>query len=271
VTHDARPNSFQHSGDKYNASTESARPSACRASPARTTVTWTTRNDWLTPIPATPLDATPPTFRNTCGSRGDAGGAMPVPVPPMTSKTKSSSSTKSRKRKEARALVPFPSSSQAEGSDDRPRRIPQMSTAHGWDGVCRAGVSRRHCAGTSKTEAETGTGTGAGRRRLLTRTPSSQIGSRKVLFDFFSLFFSLCAPRLYSNSSVWANFQPPYIISLQPFLSSLLLSTTASFVSFISPYRQLFSSSSRSTRGIPLYTQKVYLYAYSERVVWTWT
>jgi cysteine protease ATG4 len=93
--------------------------------------------EWVdpTPIPATPLDATPPAFPSTGDSRGDASDAMLVPVPPMMmTKTKSSSSTKSRKRKEARAPVPFPSSSQPEGVDDRPRRIPQMSTARARDG-----------------------------------------------------------------------------------------------------------------------------------------
>jgi cysteine protease ATG4 len=86
--------------------------------------------EWVdpTPIPATPLDATPPTFPTT-GGRGDT-----VPVPPMMAKAKSSGSTKSRKRKEARPFVPFPSSSQAEGTDERPRRVPQMSTARGRDG-----------------------------------------------------------------------------------------------------------------------------------------
>ena len=47
--------------------------------------------------------------------------------------TKSSRSAKNRKRKEARAHVSFPSSV-VEGSQDRPRRVPQMSTAHGRDG-----------------------------------------------------------------------------------------------------------------------------------------
>jgi len=81
--------------------------------------------EWVdpTPIPATPLDATPPQFPSTTTTSRA----------PMMAKTKSSSSTKSRKRKEARAPVPFPSS-QAEGADDRPRRIPQMSTARGRDG-----------------------------------------------------------------------------------------------------------------------------------------
>ena len=85
--------------------------------------------EWVdpTPIPATPLDATPPPFPSTTASNVGASA-------PMMAKTKSSSSTKSRKRKEARAPVPFPSS-QAEGTDDRsPRRVPQMSTARGRDG-----------------------------------------------------------------------------------------------------------------------------------------
>jgi cysteine protease ATG4 len=80
--------------------------------------------EWVdpTPIPATPLDSSPPPF--------PSGAA----VPPMMVKAKSSSSTKSRKRKEARAPVPFPSSQATEGADDRPRRVPQMSTARGRDG-----------------------------------------------------------------------------------------------------------------------------------------
>jgi cysteine protease ATG4 len=79
--------------------------------------------EWVdpTPIPATPLDAAPPPLPN------------PATPPPMMAKAKSSSSAKSRKRKEARAPVPFPSSA-AEGTDDRPRRVPQMSTARGRDG-----------------------------------------------------------------------------------------------------------------------------------------
>ena len=85
--------------------------------------------EWVdpTPIPATPLDSTPPQFPSMTASDGGAGS------PPMMVKTKSSSSTKSRKRKEARAPVPFPVS-QAEGADDRPRRVPQMSTTRGRDG-----------------------------------------------------------------------------------------------------------------------------------------
>jgi cysteine protease ATG4 len=118
--------------------------------------------EWVdpTPIPATPLDATPPSkalFQKNAGS---------VPAPPVMAKTKSSSSNsgKSRKhRKEARApaflapsvSVPFPSSSPppsnqkqdgvvagatgaAAGADDDgsdpSRRIPQMSTARARDG-----------------------------------------------------------------------------------------------------------------------------------------
>ena len=76
--------------------------------------------EWVepTPIPATPLEPVPPTF---------------PPPPPIVTKTKSSSSAESgRKRKEARAAnVPFPSSV-TEG-EDRPRRVPQMSTACGRD------------------------------------------------------------------------------------------------------------------------------------------
>ena len=89
--------------------------------------------EWVdpTPIPATPLDATPPIFPSTPGAAGGANAAVPLPM--MMAKAKSSSSTKNRKRKEARAPVPFPSS-QAEGTDDRPRRVPQMSTARGRDG-----------------------------------------------------------------------------------------------------------------------------------------
>ena len=73
----------------------------------------------LTPIPPTPLESTPPT-------------TFP---PPIIAKTKSSSSAKSRKRKEPRvAHVPFPSSGAEGVQEDRPRRIPQMSTARGRDG-----------------------------------------------------------------------------------------------------------------------------------------
>jgi hypothetical protein len=75
--------------------------------------------EWVdpTPIPPTPLETAPPAF-----------------PPPIIAKTKSSSSAKSRKRKEARAHVPFPSSVQEDVQEDRPRRIPQMSTARGRDG-----------------------------------------------------------------------------------------------------------------------------------------
>ena len=76
--------------------------------------------EWVdpTPIPPTPLESAPPT-------------AFP---PPIIAKTNLSSSAKSRERKEPRvAHVPF-LSSVAEGmQEDRPRRIPQMSTAHGRD------------------------------------------------------------------------------------------------------------------------------------------
>ena len=78
--------------------------------------------EWVDPtsIPPTPLDSAPPT-------------AFP---PPIISKTKSSSSTESRKRKEPRVThVPFPSSVAEGTQEDRPRRIPQVSTAHGRD--CR--------------------------------------------------------------------------------------------------------------------------------------
>ena len=114
--------------------------------------------EWVdpTPIPATPLDTTPPSktlFQMNAGS---------VPAPPAMAKTKSSSSNsgKSRKsRKEARApallapsvSVPFPSSSPPPSSQkqdgviagvtgadddgsDPSRRIPQMSTARARDG-----------------------------------------------------------------------------------------------------------------------------------------
>ena len=107
--------------------------------------------EWVDPtsVPATPLDATPPSkalFQR---------GATSAPVAPMMAKTKSSSSNsgKSRKhRKEARAPaispsapVPFPSSSPsreqgvavgtpADGDDGLSGRIPQMSTARARDG-----------------------------------------------------------------------------------------------------------------------------------------
>ena len=77
--------------------------------------------EWVdpTPIPPTPLESAPPT-------------SFP---PPIIAKTKSSSSAKSRKRKEPRvAHVPFPSSVAEGVQEDRPRRIPQMSTARGRDG-----------------------------------------------------------------------------------------------------------------------------------------
>jgi cysteine protease ATG4 len=75
--------------------------------------------EWVDPtlIPPTPLETAPPAF-----------------PPPIIAKTKSSSSAKSRKRKEARAHVPFPSSVAEGVQEDRPRRIPQMSTARGRDG-----------------------------------------------------------------------------------------------------------------------------------------
>jgi hypothetical protein len=69
-----------------------------------------------TPIPPTPLELSPPAF-----------------PPPIIAKTKSSSSAKSRKQ-EPRAHVPFPSSVTEGVQEDRPPRIPQMSTARGRDG-----------------------------------------------------------------------------------------------------------------------------------------
>ena len=107
--------------------------------------------EWIDPtsVPATPLDATPPSkalFQR---------GAASAPVAPMMAKTKSSSSNsgKSHKhRKEARApvispsaSVPFPSSSPsreqgvavgtlADGDDGLSGRIPRMSTARARDG-----------------------------------------------------------------------------------------------------------------------------------------
>ena len=77
--------------------------------------------EWVdpTPIPPTPLESAPPTAF----------------TPPIIAKTKSSSSAKSRKRKEPRvAHVPIPSSVAEGTQEDRPRRIPQMSTARGRDG-----------------------------------------------------------------------------------------------------------------------------------------
>ena len=76
--------------------------------------------EWVdpTPTPPTPLESTLRT-------------ALP---PPIIAKTESSSSAKSRKRKEPRAHVPFPTSVAEGAQENRPRRIPQMSTARGRDG-----------------------------------------------------------------------------------------------------------------------------------------
>jgi hypothetical protein len=107
-------------------------------------VTWTTRNGWAQrrypQHPSTPRHA-----------------ATAVLVPPRMAKAESTpeGSTKSRKRKEVRAPAPFPSSSQAKGADDRPRRLPQMSTARGRDGgrtqrgvgASRASFCARHGPG----------------------------------------------------------------------------------------------------------------------------
>ena len=72
----------------------------------------------LTSIPPTPLESAPP-------------ASFP---PPIIAKTKSSSSAKSRKRKEPRVThVLFPSSVAEGTQEDRPRRIPQMSTVRGRD------------------------------------------------------------------------------------------------------------------------------------------
>ena len=79
--------------------------------------------EWVdpTPTPPMPLESAPPT-------------AFP---PPIIAKTKSSGIAKSWKRKELRVAhtyIPF-TSSVAEGvQEDRPQRIPQMSTARGRDG-----------------------------------------------------------------------------------------------------------------------------------------
>ncbi|KAF8269983.1 hypothetical protein EI94DRAFT_1798666 [Lactarius quietus] len=75
--------------------------------------------EWVdpTPIPPTPHELSPPAF-----------------PPPIIAKSKSSSSTKSRKRKDYRAHVSFPSSVVEGASEDRPRRVPQMSMVRGWDG-----------------------------------------------------------------------------------------------------------------------------------------
>lgn len=83
--------------------------------------------EWVdpTPIPPTPLETAPPAFPDAAMLQA------PPPPPMMMAKTKSSSSTKSRKRKEARAHVPFPTSA---AEEERPRRVPQMSTARGRDG-----------------------------------------------------------------------------------------------------------------------------------------
>jgi len=83
--------------------------------------------EWVdpVPIPTTPLDATPPLFPSTTASTSGGAGSPPIMV-----KAKSSSSLKGRKRTEARVPLPF-LSSQAEGTDDRPRCVPQMSAARG--------------------------------------------------------------------------------------------------------------------------------------------
>ncbi|KAF8269999.1 hypothetical protein EI94DRAFT_1828625, partial [Lactarius quietus] len=73
----------------------------------------------LMPIPHTLLEPSPPAF---------------PPPSLIIGKGKSPSRTKSRKRKEHRAHVPFPSSTVEGASENRPRRIPQMTTARGRDG-----------------------------------------------------------------------------------------------------------------------------------------
>ncbi len=120
--------------------------------------------EWVdpTPIPATPLDTTPPS-KAALFQKSATDTSVPVARPraPAMAKSKSSSSTsgKSRKhRKEARApllspsvSIPFPSSSPPPSStliqtasattaggdydgEDQSRRIPQMSTARARDG-----------------------------------------------------------------------------------------------------------------------------------------
>ncbi|KAH9991019.1 hypothetical protein BJV77DRAFT_963034 [Russula vinacea] len=103
-----------------------------------------------TSVPATPLDATPPS--KALFQRGAASAS----VAPMMAKTKSSSSNSGKKESQASersartsniaiGLVPFPSSSPsreqgvvagtpAEGDDGLSGRIPQMSTARARDG-----------------------------------------------------------------------------------------------------------------------------------------
>ncbi len=120
--------------------------------------------EWVDPsfVPATPLDATPPS--KALFQKGSDTGAASVPRPTGIAKTKSSSSNggKSRKhRKEAgraspSVSVPFPTSSPpstppssqtaggkgaavvggpgGDDGEDLSRRIPQMSTARARDG-----------------------------------------------------------------------------------------------------------------------------------------
>ncbi|KAN0133892.1 Peptidase family C54 domain containing protein [Lactarius tabidus] len=74
--------------------------------------------EWVdpTPIPATSLEPAPPAF------------------PPPIVKTKSPSSAKSQKPKEASVYAPFPSNVTQGAQEDRPRRVPQMSTSRGRNG-----------------------------------------------------------------------------------------------------------------------------------------
>ena len=98
----------------------------------------------------TTVDVSPRTISSASMDLDDEEWVDPTPIPPtplesalstafpslIIAKTKLSSSAKSRKRKDVRAHahVPFPSSVAEGTQEDRPRRIPQMSTARGRDG-----------------------------------------------------------------------------------------------------------------------------------------
>jgi hypothetical protein len=86
--------------------------------------------EWVdpTPIPPSSLELTPPAF--------------PRP-PPVIAKTKSSGSIRVVNAMKPCAHIPFQSSVAEGAHEDRPRRIPQMSTARGSDGARRRAVVLR--------------------------------------------------------------------------------------------------------------------------------